>query len=442
MKLTPETLEKPLALHVPRQRWFGGGEHRLTSLEVTSVREIADGLSHVLVETTLDGGEASATYQLVLGARDPDEPEPPDFLEGKADSIVGELGGCLIYDATVDPELALRLLSVVAPDEEAHRARVVTAEQSNTSIVYDERIILKLFRRLADGPNPDAEVTRALVDAGFTNVAEPVGDWQEDGRDLAVVNAFLAGATDGFTLAVTSLRDLFASHTKPEEAGGDFAPDARRLGIITAKLHLALAEAFGTSPGDAAAWADDMATHIGRVQLDPAMADAVRSLYERLRSVGDPGPAVRVHGDYHLGQVLRTDAGWFVLDFEGEPDRPLEERRRPSSPMRDVAGMTRSFHYASQVALKEWGNEADESIVELADAWRRRNSFAFVEGYLAADGVDDVVPADEDHRQTVLAAFELDKAVYEVGYEQGHRPDWVEIPLSAVREIVGQEEDA
>jgi len=108
--------------------------------------------------------------------------------------------------------------------------------------------------------------------------------------------------------------------------------------------------------------------------------------------------------------------------------------------MRDVAGITRSFHYAAEVARRDWGDPADETITALADAWRRHNTFAFVEGYLAADGVDALVPADDDDRQTVLAAFELDKAVYEVGYEQGHRPDWVGIPLSAVREIVSQED--
>ena len=438
--LTAAQLQKPLAIHVPRQRWFGGAEHRLSSLEVASVRDVGDGLTHVLVETTLDGGEQRALYQLLLGARDPDEADSLDFLEGKADAVVGELGGSLIYDATVDPVLALRLLHVVAPTEEAARARVMTAEQSNTSVVYDERLILKLFRRLADGPNPDAEVTRALVRVGFSNVAEPVAEWQEDGRDLAVVNHFLAGATDGFSLALTSLRDLFDSGGKPEEAGGDFAPDARRLGIITGKLHLALAEAFGTSPGDASAWADDMVTHLDRVTLDPPLVEAVRANYDRLRQVADPGPAVRVHGDYHLGQVLRTDTGWFVLDFEGEPDRPLEERRRPSSPMRDVAGMARSFHYAAEVARRDWDHGDHETTEALADAWRRRNAFAFVEGYLAADDVDAVVPADDDDRQAVLAAFELDKAVYEVGYEQGHRPDWVGIPLAAVREIVGTQE--
>jgi maltokinase len=438
VNLTAKLLKEPLTAHVPRQRWFGGAEHRLTSLDVAHVEVIADGLTHVLVDTTLDGGNA-ATYQLVLGTRDPDTPVP-DFLEGKVDAVVGEIEGCLVYDATVDPELALGLLGVVAPGEDVHRGRVLTAEQSNTSIVYDERLILKLFRRLADGPNPDAEVTRALVSVGFQNVPEPVAEWQEDGRDLAVVSNFLAGATDGFSLALTSLRDLFASGGKPEEAGGDFAPDARRLGIITAKLHLALAEAFGTSPGDAQAWADDMVTHLDRVELDPALAQAVRAFYDRLRGVRDPGPAVRVHGDYHLGQVLRSDPGWYVLDFEGEPDRPLEERRRPSSPMRDVAGMSRSFHYAAEVARKDWSHDDADATAALADAWRRHNTFAFVEGYLAADGVDAVVPSDDDDRQTVLAAFELDKAVYEVGYEQGHRPDWVGIPLAAVREIVGQQE--
>nr|MDP9007044.1 phosphotransferase [Actinomycetota bacterium] len=189
-------------------------------------------------------------------------------------------------------------------------------------------------------------------------------------------------------------------------------------------------------PGDAIGWADDMERQLGRVKLGPELEEGARRVYQRLRELDDPGPAIRVHGDYHLGQVMRTDAGWYVLDFEGEPDRPLEERRRPSSPLRDVAGLVRSFHYAPQVALQEWGPDPDEELLELAHAWQQRNADAFLTGYLSAEGIGAVLPGVEADRRLVQAAFELDKAVYEVGYEQSHRPEWVGIPLAAIHRIL------
>jgi maltokinase len=416
-------LAAALSDYLPRQRWFAGGEAEARDLSVTSVRVLREwawpGLVQVVVKArAASGADVSAlpdvaSYQVILGLRPVDSRDA--FLEGKPEAIISELdtdlGRALAYDAAIDPELAVAVLHHLAPEEEVERARYLGADQSNTSVVFDERLIMKLFRRLSNGPNPDAEVTRALVEVGFPHVAEPVAEWREDDYDYdyAMVNRFLVGGTDGFVLALLSLRDLYDRRCRPGEAGGDFAPDARRLGTVTAGLHLALAKAFGTAAGESAAWATDMEAHLARVRLEGIDAEHVRAVYRRLAGVDDPGPAVRVHGDYHLGQVMRTDAGWFVLDFEGEPDRPLEERRRPTSPLRDVAGMVRSLHYASQVALA---------------------------GYLGAENVGQVMPGDDADRRLIQAAFELDKAVYEVGYEQSHRPDWVHIPLTAVQRIL------
>ncbi len=152
-------------------------------------------------------------------------------------------------------------------------------------------------------------------------------------------------------------------------------------------------------------------------------------------TVRDPGPAIRVHGDYHLAQVLRTDAGWYVLDFEGEPARPLEERTRPSSPLKDVAGMLRSFSYASAVAL----SYQEDDLSSLGRAWEARNRECFLAGYLrkAMDG-EAILPTDPAVRSAVLAAFELDKALYEVAYERANRPDWAHIPLGAVQRLTSE----
>ena len=441
--IRPEALAGALADCLPRQRWFSGSPDEGFEVRVASLTPLAPtgwpGLAQVLVEAWRPGGEADATtYQLVIGLRPAGCQET--FLEGKPEATIGEVdtdvGRALAYDALIDPELAIALLHHIAPDEEVERARYLGADQSNTSVVFDERLFLKLFRRLAAGPNPDAEVTRALVEAGFSSVAAPVAEWRGDAGDFAVVNEFLVGGTDGFLLALTSLRDLYDVRCPPGQAGGDFAFDARRLGAVTAEMHLALARAFGAAAGDAGQWADDMERQLRRVPLDGELTQRCRQLYDDLRQLADPGPAIRVHGDYHLGQVMRTDAGWHVLDFEGEPARPLEERRRPSSPLRDVAGLVRSFHYAPQVALQEWGPEPDPELLELADDWEERNAEAFVAGYLSTDGVSAVLPEADVDRRLVQAAFELDKAVYEVGYEQAHRPEWVGIPLAAVRRIL------
>ena len=167
--------------------------------------------------------------------------------------------------------------------------------------------------------------------------------------------------------------------------------------------------------------------------MEPGDVD-LRGAKEIIDQLGDldAGSAIRVHGDYHLGQVLRTDAGWFVLDFEGEPARPLDERRRPSSPLKDVAGMLRSFHYASAVAR----TERDESALEgMAAAWENRNRQAFLRGYMRAAAPGGILPSDPECVAVVLAAFELEKAVYELGYERAFRPEWAHIPLSALRRL-------
>lgn len=436
-----EHLEKLLLSHLPRQRWFAGGDTAPSSVTVRSATPLRTGwpgLLHVIAEVPGSDAAEPSRYQLVIGLRLPEEIEV--FLEGKVEANMGDVetdeGPAHAYDAVFDPELALDLLHHVAPDIPAERARVLQLEQSNTSIVFDERHIMKLFRRVSTGGNPDIEVTTALCEVGFEGVAEPEAVWQRDGDDLAVVNEFLAGGSEGFSLALTSLRDLYDRRCPPAECGGDFAPEAHRLGTITAKLHLAMAEAFGSTDPDTTSWGDDMQRQLERLGDVDIDTRAVRAVYERVAATGDPGRAIRIHGDLHLGQVMRTDAGWYVLDFEGEPDRPVEERRRPSSPLRDVAGMLRSFSYASEVALRDRGEEVTDELSELARAWEDRNGCAFSEGYRGVSGIDALLPSTEDACELVRSAFELDKAVYEIAYEQAHRPDWVAIPRAAVARLL------
>jgi maltokinase len=394
-------LERHLAAELPSQRWFGAS----SVVGVELAREVDAKLVQVVAR-----GDDGARYHTILGVRD----------DGT------------IVDATTDHDLSLALFQQTMPDEEVSKVRPLGAEQSNTSLVFDERLVLKLFRRLSDGPNPDIEVTAALDGVGFEHVIAPLATWR-DGDDYAVVNKLLTSSSDGWHLAMTSLRDLYDRREPPDQAAGDFGFEAQRLGGVTAELHVAMRDAFGEFEADVDGWVRDMEAQLGRVDLPTSARQHIQQTYDALRAV-DTGPAIRIHGDYHLAQTLRDDLGWFVLDFEGEPARPLEERRAPSSPLRDVAGMIRSLDYAAAVARREAGAVDDPELDELAASWRDHNTSRFLDGYFGHGDVDAVLPPGAA-RGAIQRAFELDKAVYEVAYEQGHRPDWVDIPLAAVHRL-------
>lgn len=422
---------------LPRQRWFAneGPPERVTVTSVEVHRE-KPLLLWVMIDVLSTAGEV-ATYQMVLGGRPLDA--QPDFLRGKERVTIGCVDNVVYYDALVDPTLALDVLGVVAPEESAEVARPLVVEQSNSSVVYDERLILKLFRRLHPEPNPDVEVNRVLRERGFPHVVSQRAELRRDGMDLAVVRDYLLGSSDAWQMAHTSLRDLLGSRLPPEEAGGDFGPEALRLGEVIAELHLALAEAFGVHDAEPEAWLEDMRAQLARTPDGVIDRDQVEIALSGLVKVADPGKAIRIHGDLHLGQFLRADAGWFVIDFEGEPGRPVAERVRPSSPLRDVAGMVRSFHYAARAALVERGRDIDPELSELAGEWEARAVDALWAGYTRGTEATDLCPADEYDRRAVLQAFELDKAVYEVGYELAHRPAWVSIPTSAIERVLGRD---
>ena len=421
-----DQLQPLLPKYLARQRWFAGGEPR--SVEIVDSDELGERLHWLLVDA--DG----ARYQLLVGII---EGMPPEFLHGHDAEVLGVADSEMAYDGLLDPELVKELVTKLAPSETIGRVRPMGAEQSNTSLVLDDRLVLKVFRRIHKGPNPDIEVTSALADAGFEHVAAPVAVWEESGTHLAVVQPYLAGGTDGWALALTSLRDLYGSECDdPADCGGDFAAEARRLGRVTADMHVALASALGTGGPDTGEWAGLMERQLERVAAQAPWNASAHATFEGLREMASPGRALRVHGDYHLGQVLRTDTGWFVLDFEGEPARPLDERRERSSPLKDVAGMLRSFHYATAVVLREREDFELEALAPKAEAWERRNRQAFLDGYFSTDGIGALLPPAQEDADRALRAWELDKAVYEVAYERDHRPDWVEIPETAIARIL------
>jgi maltokinase len=330
------------------------------------------------------------------------------------------------------------VLATVAPDESVEVARPLVVEQSNSSVVYDERLIMKFFRRLHPEPNPDVEINRVLNDRGFPHVVPQRAELRRDGIDLAVVRDYQLASSDAWQLALTSLRDLLGSRLPPEEAGGDLGPEAATLGEVTASLHAELAAAFGVSPARPELWLDDMRAQLDRTPAGAVDVDQIEAALTSLVGVADAGQAIRVHGDLHLGQFLRADSGWFVIDFEGEPGRPVAERVRPSSPLRDVASMLRSFHYASRAALVDRGRDVDPELGKLAEAWESRTVEAFWRGYQRTSEVQQLLPAAEADQQALLDAFELDKAVYEVSYELAHRPSWADIPATAIGRVLGR----
>jgi maltokinase len=448
----PPVLIEHLPTHVPRQRWSGAHDRAIAAVELRWHEVIRAGdpmLVWTLARVRFDDG-VEQDYQLFLGIRS--EADLPDFLHGKDRELVARLvdppHAVVIYDALIDPDLAIEVLHLVAPDIEVTVRRPIVLEHSNSSVVFDEAHILKVFRKVEPGPNPDVEITHVLAAIGYPNVLPPLAELRRDGIDLAVLREFLVGSTEGWELARASVRDMLAGGLPPDESGADFAPDAERLGAVLAGLHVAMADAWERSPGDPARWGAEMEATLKEIEAlagaddvpAPALdAAAVAERFHALAELKDAGQEIRIHGDLHLAQVIKTDAGWKILDFEGEPARRRDDRFTTSSPLRDIAGILRSLHYVAAAGLAEWGDD-DPHLVDLVDQWEQRNRAALLDSYLGTETVAHLLPVDEEARDALLAAFELDKAVYEVGYELGHRPDHVHIPLVGIARLLSSSE--
>ncbi|MGX7824751.1 maltokinase N-terminal cap-like domain-containing protein [Actinokineospora sp. 24-640] len=437
---TVAALADDLAEWLPAQRWYAAKGSRPDSVGVVEAARLHEGDPALLQAIVKVNGDEP--YQLLIGLRS----ELPEHL---AHSVIGRVGGAYAYEATQDAELMsvlLELMAAGADTEGIHwrpepglelvtglRARPVGVEQSNTSVIFGYHYILKLFRRPSPGPNRDVDLHRALFRAGSAQVAEPVAVVHSEDLVLGFAQRYLADAAEGWAAATASVRDLLAEGDLfAAEVGGDFAGEAGRLGEALAKVHVDLARMLGTERMAASAVGDAVAELHGR--LDAALARVpelaeheamVRASFDALRGLGGVD-VQQVHGDLHLGQTLRTTTGWVLIDFEGEPDASPAERVRTRSPLRDVAGMLRSFDYAALHLLA--GAEPDRQQLTRALEWADRNRDAFCAGYAEVAG-------DPREQAVLLRALELDKAVYEVVYEAGHRPDWLDIPLAALRRV-------
>lgn len=423
------TLEAQLPDHLGRQRW-GDINRPVASVSVRwheVLRTDEPMLVWCVATATFADGE-QRDLQLFVGGRHPDR--LPDFLQGKEREAVAivtdEHGDQLIaYDALVDPELAVEILHLVDPNAPWHVPRPLVLEHANTSVVFDEEVILKVFRRVGTGPHPDAEIPRRLAARGCEHVLAPLAELRRDGVDLAVLRPFLVGANSGWQLARTSLRDVLASGVDPEEAGGDLGPEAERLGAVIGALHVALADAFGRDEADPAAWAADLTARLERLlggarpaTAEPLDGSAITRRYSEAAAVTDGGVAIHIHGNLHLDQLIKGDVGWRVLDFEGARNPRGAAGAASGSPLQDVAGVLRSIHDVAVVGLAEW-DAHDAALASLAGRWEARNRTAFLDAYLDTPGAAALLPADEDERRLLLSAFELDRALDRRGRRAG-----------------------
>ncbi len=429
------TNERELIDFVTSQRWYASKTRDVSHSQVVDRAILRDDprLELLLVEIRFDTG-THETYQLLAD----------ETLDALTDPLsVRELVPMMRRGVTVPAvDGVVELAAISGFGGELREARPVGAEQSNTSIVFDEELILKVFRRVEAGINPELELLRFLTEHGFENIAQLVGWYSYAGRQmdatLGILQRFVSGR-DGWTHALDSMG-----------AGADeFVASTRRLGEVTGQMHSTLGsdahdpsfspeETSGESLGLLTATVDeeiesvflDLPDDVPELEPIRGRGEEVRERLRMLSNLGGPGRVIRHHGDFHLGQTLWADGDWVILDFEGEPARSLPERRRKRSPLRDVAGMLRSFAYAASAAPLLRG-------IEPPDDWQARAREQFLAGYRAT--VEQSLVPSGSGMDRLLLVFELEKAVYELRYELNNRPDWVKIPVAGILRLLDED---
>jgi maltokinase len=433
--------EQELIDYITDQRWYGSKSRAVSHSEVLDrvvLRDADPEYLLALVEIRFDTG-AREIYQLLIACDD-----SALQLDGLQDpALARELVHAIRSGLTLQGEegvVEFRTVTGFAGlGREMTDARSVGAEQSNTSIVFDDELIMKAFRRLEPGINPELEMLRFLTEHGFENIAA-LGGWYAysggpTGATLGILQQFVANARDGWALGLEEVErapDKFLSrlrrlgevtgemHTVLGSDASDTAfcaetPSVEALGLLTATVDEEIARVFLALPEDN----ELVAPIIGR-------GEEVREQLRMLTHAGSVGKIIRTHGDYHLGQTMWSDerGDWVILDFEGEPARSLTERRRKRSPLRDVAGMLRSFAYLS---IASGG----------ASEWEAQARANFLDGY--TDAVDQtLLPAGQAAIERLLAVYELEKSVYELRYELDNRPEWVSIPVAGIQRLIEQ----
>ncbi|WP_151529151.1 MULTISPECIES: phosphotransferase [Corynebacterium] len=402
-------MDSALATMLAAQRFYGAKSEAINDIEVVHTAPLtgSDGVRWVVARVHRASG--SDLYQLLLDENNADVLAQPAYAARMGELITSDSlpGGGAVHAV---PGATQPLLPAGA------LGRVIEGEQSNTSIIFGETVIVKFFRKLAGGINPDVELLAGLSEHHCGHIAPLRGylTHEIEGETMitGMVQDFVHHATDGWVDALAAVRE-----------GADFSDSARNLGVATSEVHQLLARHFGTEtmPGSQVAQAlsnrlEDMLAQVP--DLAP-FAEKARAVYQRLQDL--EVPVQRVHGDLHLGQTLKQDEKYILIDFEGEPARPLAERRRMDSPLRDLAGLIRSLDYAA--------NFEHAGTAESRQLWSDTATASLLDGY-------HFDPSNQDNFD-ILDAFVLDKALYEVAYEANNRPDWMWLPLGAVRSIAG-----
>lgn len=368
------------------------------------------------VLATVDGRTAHA----VLGIRQPGD--TPHFLRPGEEAVLGllddDIGLGVVLDAVADSELAMKLIEVIAGHDGSGAGAPVVSEDEGTIVVTLPDHIMTIFSWPTDGPHPGVELMVALDDAGFNHLPTPVALWRRGGRDLGVLQERPPGSVDGWAVALTSLRDLYARGGRPDEAGGDFGPEAHAIGVMAARMHLALDRAFGRTTGAASEWMDNIVRNVQAA--DPALATEaviVQAIYE-LRAANLRLPMLRTHGDFNLGRTARSDVGWVVADVlpGGRPPGSLVPVLR--CPLADVSDMLWSLHHVASVAATERDPGGREGIEELARQWETRNRRAFLNGYLSTPGIGGLVPTDRRVVRNLARVFEVERAAARLRQQQ------------------------
>jgi len=416
----PDRIDGPLEEWVLKQRWFASKAREVASVNVLERVTLSEDppLALELVEARFQAG-THELYQL---------------LPGEGEEAVRVLARLLGDEAQIGP------VAFHGGLEPSGAVRAMGAEQSNSSIVFDDQQVLKVFRRVEPGINPELEMLRFLSARGFGAVAALTGWYEISGEimqaTLGIMQEFVAEARDGWELALDDPLGTLARLPELGAATGQmhsvlasdpsdsaFAPEEpsmEALSLLTATIDEQIEQVFLDLPRDTPA----LAPILGR-------GEEVRDRLQLMSHVGVGGRLIRHHGDYHLGQTMLRDDGWTILDFEGEPARTLLERRRKRSPLRDVAGMLRSFAYAASASELLRGQPAPEG-------WEARAREGFLDAYL--ETIDQsLLPAGRPATDKLLAIFELEKAVYELRYELNHRPDWVPIPVAGIARLLQEE---
>jgi maltose alpha-D-glucosyltransferase / alpha-amylase len=509
-------LGEQLRDYVAGSRWFRAKTRTIAAIEIEDAFAIPHSDGYLLVLSIAYADESGDHYILPLAIAEDDDGKPADHIahwqaaNGRQLSLRSALGDeefrrALLNVIVCEQKLAGRQGTLLASRTPALKevcsgappqveSFVSRAEQSNTSIIYRNQYILKLFRKLEAGVNPDVEIGNFLTARGFENTPAVLGnlEYRRDGQvyGAGLLQAFVANQGDAWAYTLKSLEEFFArvratsgelplrNTDHPLELSEQEVPkevhqlmdaylaSVALLGRRTAEMHIALTddeggpdfapEAFTSKDRerlerDLVAQADIAFELLRRKQavLSGGTADAARRLLhmedrvaERFAALKDYSIStvrIRHHGDYHLGQVLYTGRDFMIIDFEGEPARPLEERRAKALALRDVAGMVRSFQYAAFAALFEEiqaRRGAPDKLESAAAAWNAYAGATFLKVYFDASQHQPFVPADLRERRILLDAFLLQKALYELAYELNNRPDWLQIPLRGILSLI------